>query len=68
MARKDDIREVDVIAKQFGMDDETRQEFGDFLEDCKRSRDRGNKNDRGDFTWPELENKAREFLRMEQAE
>ncbi len=44
------------------MDPETRQEFGDFIEECKRIGDRGTKNSRGDFTWSELEKKAREFL------
>jgi hypothetical protein len=36
--------------------------FGDFLEDCKAQGDRGTKNERGDFTRSELEEKAREFL------
>ena len=62
MGRKQDIREIDQIAKQFGMDEETRKEFGDYLEDCKHSGERGTKNARGDFTWAELEHRAREFL------
>jgi hypothetical protein len=62
VGRKRDIREVDRIAKQFDMDGDTRKEFGDYLEECKRSGDVGSKNDRGDFTWSELEQKAREFL------
>ncbi len=62
MGRKSDIREVDAIAKKFGMDPESRQEFGDFIEECKRIGDCGTKNSRGDFTWSELEQKAREFL------
>lgn len=62
MARKQDIRDVDSIARQFGMDAETRQEFGDFLEQSKRSGDAGTRNERGDYTWHELEAKAREFL------
>lgn len=62
MGRKKDIREVDAIAQQFVMDAETRKEFGDYLEECKRAGDGGTKNDRGDFTWGELEQKAREFL------
>jgi hypothetical protein len=44
------------------MDAETRQEFGDFLEQSKRSGDAGTRNERGDYTWHELEAKAREFL------
>lgn len=62
MGKKQDIKDIEAIAKQFGMDEETRRDFGDFIEDCKQSGDRGSKNDRGDFTWGELEQKAREFL------
>jgi hypothetical protein len=65
VARKDDLREIDAIAKQFGMDPEERRDFGDFLEECKRTGDRGTKNKRGDFTWSELEQKAQEFLGLE---
>ncbi len=62
MGRKSDLKEVDAIADDFGMSDEERFEFGDFLEECKANGDRGSKNDRGDFTWSELKAKAREFL------
>ena len=65
VGKKDDIRQIDAIATQFGMDPETRREFGDYLEECKRSGDGGSKNDRGDFTWSELEQKAREFLGLD---
>lgn len=47
------------------MDKQQRRDFGDYLEDCKNSGDRGTRNDRGDFTWPELEEEAREFLAEE---
>ena len=62
MGRKKDIAEIEAIATRFGMDPETRREFGDFVEELKRSGDRGTENDRGDFTWDELQAKAREFL------
>lgn len=62
MARKQDIKDVERVAKQFGMDSEQRRDFGDYLEDCKNAGDCGTRNDRGDFTWAELEEKAREFL------
>lgn len=62
MGRKHDIRRVDRIAKQFGMDREQRRDFGDYLEYSKSSGDRGTSNDRGDYTWSELIQKAREFL------
>lgn len=61
MAKKD-ILDVRRLARQFGMDDVTRREFGDYLERCKQAGDRGTRNDRGDFTWLEMEEKAREFL------
>jgi hypothetical protein len=43
MGRKDDLREVDEVARQFNMTEEERFEFGDFLEDCKANGDRGSK-------------------------
>ena len=49
------------MARMFGMDAETRWEFGDYIEDCKQSGERGSQQ-RGDFTWAELEERAREFL------
>lgn len=62
MARKADIRRVERIAAQFGMTAEERRDFGDYLEECKRSGDCGTANERGDFTWQEMEQKAREFM------
>lgn len=62
MAKKRDIREVEAIATEFGMEPDQRREFGDYLEECKRSGDAGTKNEAGDFTWDELRQKAREFL------
>ncbi len=58
MGRKPDLKQVDAIADEFGID---RREFGDYLEDCKAAGDRGTANNRGDFTWAELRLKAREF-------
>jgi hypothetical protein len=54
VGRKRDLRDVERVAKRFGMDPDTRREFGDFLEQSKRSGDRGSRNNRGDYTWPEL--------------
>lgn len=59
MGRKDDLKQVDAVAREFGIFD--RHEFGDYLEECKASGDRGTKNDRGDFTYEELQAKAKEF-------
>jgi len=50
------------------MTEEERDEFGDFLEEEKRCGRGGTKNDRGDFKWNELEEKAREFLGLEDDE
>jgi len=61
MARKQDIRDVERVAHQFGMTVLQRRDFGDYLEECKRSGEVGTANDRGDFTWSELEEKARKF-------
>lgn len=44
------------------MRSEERREFGEFLEDEKAIGNRGTKNERGDFTYQELRQKAREFL------
>lgn len=60
MAKKHDIQQIEAIAKEFGMPDEERREFGDYVEDCKRSGERGSGQD-GDFTYDELREKAREF-------
>ena len=62
MGKKQDIRDVEAVATRFGMDAETRREFGDYLEECKRAGDVGARNERGDYTWDELEQKAKEFL------
>jgi hypothetical protein len=62
MARKPDIKEIERMARKHGMTEEQRRDFGDFVEECKRAGDGGTKNDRGDFTWDELDRKAQEFL------
>ena len=60
MGRKRDIRQIEAIANEFRMDDEERREFGDYIEDCKRSGERGSGTN-GDFTYEELRNKVPEF-------
>ncbi len=60
--RKQDIRQVDDIAREHRMTPEQRREFGDFLEAEKAAGNRGTLNERGDFTYRELQQKAREFL------
>ena len=61
MAPKRDIKQIDDIAKEFSMNDRERKNFGKFIEEEKNAGFRGSK-DRGDFTWEELREKAREFL------
>jgi hypothetical protein len=68
MSRKPDQKQVDAIAYQFGMSQDQRFEFGDYLEACKAKGDRGTKNARGDFTSSELRQKAREFLGLSDEE
>ena len=61
-AKKNDLQQVDDVADKFRMTEQERKAFGRFLEDLKRSGEGGTANERGDFTWKELEEKAREFL------
>lgn len=60
MGRKRDIRQIDAIAREFGMEPDERREFGDYIEDCKQRGERGAGKD-GDFTYAELRDKVREF-------
>lgn len=60
MASKRDIKQIEAIAREFGMDDVERCEFGDFVEDRKRNAEHGTATD-GDFTYAELRELAREF-------
>lgn len=60
--RKRDIKQVDDVADEFDMTDDMRHEFGDFLEAEKAAGNGGTANSRGDFTYQELRDKAREFM------
>ncbi len=62
MGNKKDIQLVVAVAKEFHMTEEERREFGDFLEDEKAAGNGGTNNERGDFTYQELRQKARGFL------
>ncbi|MDD1413273.1 hypothetical protein MEN41_01020 [Dolichospermum sp. ST_con] len=62
MGKKDDLKQIDAIAREFRMLPELRKTFGLFLEEEKRNGYGGTLNDRGDFTYPELRQKAKEFL------
>ncbi|MBS3026966.1 MAG: hypothetical protein HCA25_07680 [Dolichospermum sp. DET50] len=62
MGKKYDLKQVDSISKEFRMSAELRNAFGIFLEEEKRNGYGGTLNDRGDFTYGELRQKAKEFL------
>ena len=64
MGKKRDIQQIEAIAKEFEMTQEERRDFGDFLEIEKIKGQGGTKNDRVDFTYEELRQKAREFLSL----
>ena len=62
MVKKKDIQQVEAVAREFKMTEEERREFGDYLSDEKAVGNGGTKNERGDFSYQELRQKAREFL------
>lgn len=60
---KDDIKQVNDVAKIFKMTKIQRKEFGAFLEKEKKRGKIGSQNDRGNFAYDDLKEKAREFLK-----
>ena len=62
MAKKPDTKQIDTIANLFHMTEPQRRKFGEFIEKEKRDGDRGTLNQKGDFTFSELKQKAKEFL------
>jgi hypothetical protein len=62
LGNKKDIQQVIAVAREYNMTEEEKRDFGDFLENEKADGNGGTKNDRGDFTYQELKQKAREFL------
>ncbi len=59
---KQDIQQVNDAARETGMTAKERTEFGKFLETEKQAGQGGTLNERGDFTYEELLQKAQEFL------
>jgi RHS repeat-associated protein len=59
---KSDIQQIRDAATHYKMTAEQRREFGDYIESEKEAGRGGTKNSRGDYKWPELLRKAREFL------
>jgi hypothetical protein len=62
VGKKADIRQLEAVARKFQMTPEQRRDFGDYVEGLKAAGQRGSKNERGDFTYTELEELAREFI------
>lgn len=65
MVKKKDIQQVAAVARAFNMTEEQRRDFGDFLEEEKAIGNGGTLNERRDYTYLELRQKAREFLGLE---
>jgi hypothetical protein len=62
LGKKKDIQQVEAVSREFNMTEEERRDFGDFLEAEKLAGNGGTKNERGDFTYQDLKQKARIFL------
>jgi len=62
MGKKRDLKQIDAIARECNMSPPVRKAFGKFIENEKANGDMGVLNDKGDFTWEELQQKAEEFL------
>lgn len=60
MGRRRDIRQIEAIAREFDMDPEERREYGDYIEECKRSGEKGT-GQNGDLIYDELRIKVSEF-------
>ncbi len=60
--KKRDIQQIEAIAREFKMNRSIRESFGDFIEQEKVDGYRGSLNEKGDFTYTELRQKAKEFL------
>jgi hypothetical protein len=66
LGKKKDIQQVDAVARSFNMTRSDRLAFGEFLESLKEGGFGGTQNDRGDFTYNELCQKAQEFLGLDE--
>jgi hypothetical protein len=61
VGRKKELKDVDRAAAQAGLGPDQRRDFSRYLHKCKQSGDFGSKNDKGDYTFAELLEKAKEF-------
>lgn len=67
MAKKWHIRQVDAIAKQYGMGAEARRKFREHIHMLKNSGHKGSLDDEGNFTFQELDELARDMLGLDDA-
>jgi hypothetical protein len=62
MGKKNDTKQIDDISNEFNMNLKQRKLFGKFIEREKADGWYGSLNAKGDFTYTELFQKAKEFL------
>jgi len=60
MGKERDIRRLEAVEREFGMDPQERREFGDYIEQCKRMGEKGS-GQGGGFTYSELRDEVAEF-------
>lgn len=65
MPRKDDLRQVDALCRRHRMTPDQERRFRRLIHDQKAAGEGGTANDRGDFTWDELDALATEFMAEE---
>ena len=60
--RKPDLKQVNAVCRKFGITEPQERRFRRLMHELKAAGDGGTANDRGDFTWEELNDLAAEFL------
>lgn len=66
MPRERDIEQIQAIERKYKMSEDQRQKFSQEIHDLKKAGFGGTKNERGDFTYSELDELAREFLEIDE--
>ncbi|MBX9628769.1 MAG: hypothetical protein K2X82_33555 [Gemmataceae bacterium] len=62
MPRKSDLRQVDAVCRLHRMTPDQERQFRRLIHELKAAGEGGTANDRGDFTWDELDALAAEFV------
>lgn len=62
MPRKADLRQVDSMCRQHHMTPDQERRFRRLLHELKAAGEFGTANERGDFTWDELDSLASEYM------